>query len=77
MKTMPYGRIPVTASGSGTTYETDGMWFNNGQNNYALFGGNWGSALRCGGFYVTLNNAASATHAYNGAALSCKPLAAA
>ena len=76
MKTMPYGRIPVTASGSGTTFEADAMWFNNGQNNYALFGGRWDSALRCGGFYVNLNRAASTTDSDFGAALSCKPLAA-
>lgn len=77
MKTMPYGRIPVTASGSGTTFEADGMWFNNGQNNYALFGGNWDNALLCGGFYVYLSTAASYAYAAVGAALSCKPLAAA
>ena len=77
MKTMPYGRIPVTASGSGTTFEADGMWFNNGQNNYALFGGNWDNALFCGGFYVDLAIAAPAPGTNFGAALSCKPLAAA
>ena len=77
MKTMPYGRIPVTASGSGTTFEADGMWFNNGQNNYACFGGNWDGALLCGGFCVYLGLTASTTYTTIGAALSCKPLAAA
>lgn len=77
MKTMPYGRIPVTASGSGTTFEADGMWFNNGQNNYALFGGRWDDALLCGGFCVALDDAASRASTARGAALSCKPLAAA
>ena len=77
MKTMPYGRIPVTASGSGTTFEADGMWFKNGQNNYAGFGGDWVDALLCGGFCVSLAGAASGTSAGDGAALSCKPLAAA
>jgi len=75
MKTMPYGRLPVTANGSGTTYEADGLWFNNGQNNYALFGGRWGSTLLCGGFYVGLDATASNSNASTGAALSCKPLA--
>lgn len=75
MKTMPYGRLPVTANGSGTTYEADGLWFNNSQNNYALFGGSWANALLCGGFCVSLNYAASNSHARIGAALSCKPLA--
>ena len=74
-KTMPYGRLPVTANGSGTTNEADGLWFNNGQNNYAFFGGYWSHALLCGGFYVGLGNAASYSHAALGAALSCKPLA--
>ena len=75
MKTMPYGRLPVTANGSGTTYEADGLWFNNGQNNYALFGGSWRYALLCGGFCVGLDRAASYSYADVGAALSCKPLA--
>lgn len=77
MKTMPYGRIPVTANGSGTTFEADGLWFNNGQSDYALFGGGWRYALLCGGFCVALSRTASYAYAGTGAALSCKPLAAA
>ena len=53
------------------------MWFNNGQNNYAFFGGAWPDALFCGGFCVYLVRTASNARAGNGAALSCKPLAAA
>lgn len=75
MKTEAFGRLPVTANGSGTTNEADGLWFNNGQNNYALFGGGWDDALLCGGFCVALASAASDSHAAIGAALSCKPLA--
>ena len=73
---LPFGRIPVTASGSSSTYEADGLWFNNGQVNYALVGGEWGAALLCGAFCAHLDAAASYAGAYLGAALSCKPLAA-
>ena len=76
MKTMPFGRIPVKASGSATTYEADGFWFNNGQVDYALVGGGWHAALLVGPFASNLYNAASYTNANLGAALSCKPLAA-
>lgn len=73
---LPYGRIPVTAGGSSSTYEADDLWFNNSQVNYALVGGGWESALFCGAFCADLNAAASSATAYRGAALSCKPLAA-
>ena len=33
-----YGWFPKTASGSQTTYECDGLWFNNSQSNYAIVG---------------------------------------
>ncbi len=75
MKTMPYGRIPYDASGSATTYEADGLWFNNSQSNYAIVGGAWSNGLLCGPFGATLNNAASGSDTDYGAALSCKPLA--
>lgn len=75
MKTMPYGRIPYDASGSATTYEADGLWFNNGQSNYAFVGGAWNLDLQCGPFYAYLNDTASFSGASAGAALSCKPLA--
>lgn len=74
-KTLPYGRFAVTASGSGTTNECDGLWFNNGQSNFAIFGGSWNYALLCGGFCVSLGDAPSGAYSDYGAALSCKPLA--
>lgn len=77
MKTEAYGRLPVTASGSSSTYEADGLSYNNGQINYAYVGGPWDSGLVVGPFYVSLRNAASRSASYYGAALSCKPLAAA
>lgn len=77
MKTEAYGRLPVTANGSSSTYEADGMWFNNSQVNYACVGGGWDGALLVGPLYANLGNAASRSDSYVGAALSCKPLAAA
>ena len=77
MKTEAYGRLPVTANGSSSTYEADGMWFNNSQVNYAFVGGAWDRDLMVGPFCADLDNAASYSYSYRGAALSCKPLAAA
>lgn len=77
MKTEAFGRLPVTASGSSSTYEADGMWYNNSQVNYACVGGSWNGDLMVGPFSATLTHAASYSSSYIGAALSCKPLAAA
>lgn len=77
MKTEAFGRLPVIASGSSSTYEADGMWYNNGQVNYAYVGGDWDDGLVVGPFYAHLHNAASNSRSAIGAALSCKPLAAA
>ena len=73
---LAFGRIPVKASGSATTYEADGLWFNNSQVDYALVGGNWANALLVGPLCAHLNSAASHAGTGYGAALSCKPLAA-
>ena len=77
MKTEAFGRLPVIASGSSSTYEADGMWYNNSQVNYASVGGYWGTGLLVGPFCAPLDSTASASNAGLGAALSCKPLAAA
>ena len=77
MKTEAFGRLPVTASGSSSTYEADGMWYNNNQIDYAFVGGDWYSDLLVGPFSALLGNAASFSYSGAGAALSCKPLAAA
>ena len=77
MKTEAFGRLPVNASGSSSTYEADGMWYNNGQVNYAYVGGGWGDDLLVGPFSALLHVAASYSASPYGAALSCKPLAAA
>ena len=70
MKTEAFGRLPVTASGSSSTYEADGMWYDNNQIDYAFVGGNWAYDLMVGPFYANLNNTASNSNSNNGAALS-------
>ena len=75
MKTEAYGRIPVTASGSSSTYEADGLYYSNSGTMYAIVGGSWYRDLHCGPFYADLYAAASISDSYSGAALSCKPLA--
>lgn len=77
MKTEKYGRLPITASGSATTFECDGMWYNNSGTMYAYFGGDWGYGLLVGPFCVNLYIPAPFSYPALGAALSCKPLAAA
>lgn len=76
MKTEAFGRLPVVASGSSSTFEADGLWFNNYQVNYAFFGGRWDNGLVVGPFYAYMAIAASYLDTSIGAALSCKPLAA-
>ena len=53
------------------------MWYNNSQVNYAFVGGYWYYGLLVGPFCAILNATASISDSYLGAALSCKPLAAA
>ena len=73
--TKEYAIIGKTASGSETTYECDGLWFSTSSGTYmALVGGNWNAAGLVGAGCVSLAHAPSASAAYIGAALSCKPL---
>ena len=73
MKTEGFGRIPVTASGSSSTFEADGLWYNNSGTMYAVVGGTWTNGLQCGPFYADLHHTPSNSHSNVGAALSCKP----
>lgn len=76
MNTEAFGRLPVAASGSSSTYEADGMWFDNSKVNYACVSGGWGSDLLVGPFSAHLRVATSSSADTNfGAALSCKPAA--
>ena len=71
-----YGTMPYTASGSATTYECDGLWFNNSQVDVALLGGCWGYAALCGASCVALHLVASYTGADVGARFSLQQPAA-
>lgn len=71
--TNQYGTFHYQSSGSGTTYECDGLWFNNAQTNIALVGGASHIGELCGAFAVTLGSTASYAHWAFGASVSCKP----
>ena len=77
MKTEPFGRFPMEANGSTTTFEADQVWADSGNGYYAFVGGCWGNGLGCGPFCAFLFIGPSGTSTDVGAALSCKPLAAA
>lgn len=77
MRTEKFGRLATAFSGSTTTYEADYAYYNNSGVRYAIVGGTWNYDLRAGPFYIYLGNAPGDTGTYIGAALSCKPLAAA
>lgn len=77
MKTEPFGRFPMETNGSTTTFESDYVWADSGNGYYAYVGGSWGNDLTCGPFYANLYIGPSNTGTSIGAALSCKPLAAA
>lgn len=67
------GRIPTDVSGSETTYECDGCWFNNEIVAVALFGGTRGHKMRCGLSCWRVSSLATYTHTTIVASLSCKP----
>jgi hypothetical protein len=75
MSVQSYGRIPYQASGSSSTNEGDGLWFNNSQVDYAFVGGRWNEGLLDGPFSAHLDYLSSSTIAGVGAAVSYKPLA--
>ena len=77
MKTEPFGRFPMEANGSTTTFEADQVWADSGNGYYAYVGGYWCLGLDCGPFCALLYFVPSNASAGLGAALSCKPLAAA
>lgn len=67
------GRIPTAVSGSETTYECDGCWFNNAIVAVALFGGYRCDGARCGLSCWHVRNPATDVSPGIGASLSCKP----
>lgn len=74
MKMSSKGLYPHVASGSDSTYYTDGFQFNNGQNNYAIVGGSCDVGLRVGVLCSSVNDLPSYASWYIGAALSLKPI---
>lgn len=66
------GRLPKTASGSETTYWCDGCWYNAGQLDYLVVGGNSADATGFGGAF-TFHVAYAPSYAgwHIGAGLSC------
>ena len=72
-KASDIGRIPTVASGSETTYECDGLWFNNTIVAVALFGGARGGGSRCGLSCWNVGIPASYVYTDIVASLSCKP----
>ena len=75
MKMTAYGRIPVNAAGGDGTFESDGFWFNNGQTDVAVVGGDSNGSAFCGAFASDLRNAASIAGWAIASSLSLKPLA--
>ena len=76
MKTEAFGRLPVIANGSSTTFETDIMWYNEIECCYALVGGAYNDDdVAIGPFYADVQHGLYESDSLFGAALSCKPLA--
>lgn len=69
------GLIPITASGSATTYYTDGLWFNNSQVNYTIVGASSNNELYVGSLASALLHVVSFEAWAVSASISCKPLA--
>lgn len=71
-----YGLLPVTVSGSDSTYIPDGAWWNTSQQNFARFGGDGYNGLLVG-CALALNSALSRSYWGYGLGLTCEqPLAA-
>ena len=68
------GTYPVVISGSSTTNECDGGWFNNSGTMVVLRGGNSDHGAFCGLFAFTLNRPASYAGWSIGSSVSYKPL---
>lgn len=67
------GRLPTVVSGSETTYECDGCWFNNAITAVALFGGNRSHGSECGLSFWNVYNPGTSVGTNVVASLSCKP----
>ena len=68
------GTFPIVISGSSSTNECDGMWYNNSGTMVALRGGSSYYGASCGLFCSNLNNPASNAAWSVGSSVSYKPL---
>lgn len=68
------GTFPIVVSGSSSTYECDGMWFDNSGTMVALRGGASDCGALCGVFCSDLNTPASHASWAIGSSVSFKPL---
>ena len=68
------GTFPIVVSGSSTTNECDGMWFNNSGTMVAFGGAPSNNGALCGLFAVNLNNPVSNAYWPLGSSVSYKPL---
>lgn len=66
------GRIPSVASGTSSTYQCDGLWFNNAITAVARVGGFCNHSVQCGSSCVNLSYPVSRASWSIGAALSCE-----
>lgn len=73
-KFLADGMYPSKASGTSSTYDCDGLWFNNGITAYAFRGGASNDGARVGALYANLGNTPSVAYWHIGCAPSCKPL---
>lgn len=72
VKATPLGMFAKIASGSASTYFTDGMWFNNSGVRYTMHGGSSAYDLLCGALCVSRSNAAGYANWNYGVAISYK-----
>lgn len=68
------GTFPIVISGSSTTNECDGMWYNNSGTMVAIRGGFSDDGALCGVFCSALNDPASNAGWHIGSSVSYKPL---
>ena len=71
-KMTEYGRMPYNAAGSSSTYQSDGLWFNNGITAVALAGGSCAAGPLGGPWSVDLYGSAAVAGWSVGASLSCE-----
>ena len=75
MTTESFGRLPIAAEGSSSTYETNIISWESGITAYATVSGSYQDGQGIGPFYVGLDWEPDRSHIAVGVALSCKPLA--